>query len=133
MPVRTQGCGMHIKLQHYELRRTTVSSITLKNESFGRSRVRASSLAGFALFCIGSGMAYAAPTTADIPSIVVSYSALDLATDEGARSLYSRIAAAGRAVCPDANFRNLSAYARAKTCQSEAVARAVRDVRSPRL
>ena len=110
-----------------------MSSISLKSESLPRSRARALSLAGFALVCIGSGMAYGAPPTVDTPSIVVSYSALDLATDEGARNLYSRIAAAGRAVCPDASFRDLSAYARAKACQSEAVARAVHDVRSPRL
>jgi UrcA family protein len=109
-----------------------MSSISLKGESVRRSHVQALVLAG-CVFCIGSNMAYAAPATADVPSIAVSYSALDLATDEGARNLYSRIAAAGRAVCPQADFRNLSAYARAKTCQSEAIARAVRDVRSPRL
>jgi len=90
-------------------------------------------LVSFALFCVGSSMAYAEPAVTDIPSIVVSFSALDLTTDEGARKLYGRIAAAGRAVCPDADFRNLGAYARAKSCQSEAIARAVRDVHSTRL
>jgi UrcA family protein len=78
-------------------------------------------------------MAQAVPAAADVPSITVQYSTWDLASDEGARNLYSRIATAARAVCPDSNSRDLSEYARSKDCRSEAIARAVHDVRSPRL
>jgi UrcA family protein len=82
---------------------------------------------------IGSSMAQAAPATDDVPSVAVQYSTWDLASDEGARNLYSRIAAAARAVCPDSNSRDLNEYARIKSCRSEAIARAVHDVRSARL
>ena len=58
---------------------------------------------------------------------------LNLATDVGAHELYSRIAMAARAVCPDANIRDLGAFSSSKMCQSEAIARAVQDVRNPRL
>jgi UrcA family protein len=78
-------------------------------------------------------MTYAAPATDDVLSVTVKYSDLDLATDEGASKLYSRIATAAHVVCPEPNSRDLRAFASGKTCQSEAIARAVRDVHSPRL
>jgi len=109
-----------------------MSVINLKSGSLRPTRARALVLMGCVLG-IGSSMAYATPATDDVPSVAVKYSALDLATDDAASMLFTRIATAAQAVCPDASPRNLSAYAHSKMCQSEAIARAVHDVRSPRL
>lgn len=109
-----------------------MSAINLMNEAKQSMRMRALAVVGCVLG-IGSSVVHAAPATSSVPSIAVKYSDLDLATDAGAHALYSRIATAARAVCPDANIRDLSAFANNRECQSEAIARAVRDVRSPRL
>jgi UrcA family protein len=104
----------------------------LKRESTKAVRMHAFLLVG-CLLPISASLANTVPPRADIPSMKVSYSALDLATDEGARNLYGRIAKAARAVCPDEGVRDLNTFAFARTCQAEAIARAVRDVRNPRL
>jgi UrcA family protein len=108
-----------------------MSAIKLNSESMRRARVRALVLVGSAL-AIGSSLAQAGPAI-DTPAVTVKYSELDLATDEGASKLYNRIATAARVACPDSNSRDLRASASGKACQSEAIARAVRDVHSPRL
>jgi UrcA family protein len=109
-----------------------MSAINLKSESMWATGVRALVLVGCVLG-VGSSMAHAAPATDDVPSVTVQYSAFDLASDEGARNLYRRIANAAQAVCPDANPHDLNGFVRSKSCQAEAIARAVRDVHSPRL
>jgi UrcA family protein len=114
-----------------KFRRVTMSAINIKSVFTRPTRIRTSVLAACVLG-IGSNMANAAPVL-DVPSVTVKYSDLNLATDEGAHQLYKRISTAARVVCPDADLRDLSAFASSKTCQSEAIARAVRDVRSPRL
>ena len=107
-------------------------AINLKNESMRPTRMRALLLVGCVLG-IGSGMAHAASPVGDVQSVTVKFSDLNLATDAGADMLYRRIAAAARAVCPDPNIRDLRAFASNEACRSEAIARAVRDVSSPRL
>jgi UrcA family protein len=109
-----------------------MSAINLTKLSSLPTRLRASVLIGCALG-IGSSMAHAATPTDDVASVAVQYSTADLSSDEGARNLYRRIATAAQAVCPNADPRDLDAFALSKSCQSEAIARAVRDVRSPRL
>jgi UrcA family protein len=109
-----------------------MSAIKLTNPPSLPSRMRALVLVGCVLG-IGSSMAHAATAADNVPSVAVQYSAIDLSSDEGARNLYRRIATAAQAVCPNANPRDLDAFALSKSCQSEAIARAVRDVRSPRL
>jgi UrcA family protein len=109
-----------------------MSTIHLKSEFMRPTRLRALILVGCVLG-IGSSLAHATPVTTDPPSITVKYADLNLATDVGAHELYSRIAIAARAVCPDANIRDLGAFSSSKMCQSEAIARAVQDVRNPRL
>jgi UrcA family protein len=104
-------------------------AINLKSQF---TRVRALVLVG-CLLGIATSVAQAAPATDEVPSIAVRYSTLDLTSDEGARNLYSRIAMAARAVCPDSNSRDLHEYSRSKSCRSEAIARAVHEVRSARL
>ena len=109
-----------------------MSAINLTNLSSLPTRLRALLLVGCALG-LGSSMAHAATATDDVPSATVRYSETDLSSDEGARNLYLRIARAAQAVCPNADPRDLGALALSKSCQSEAIARAVRDARSPRL
>ncbi|HEV7716561.1 MAG TPA: UrcA family protein [Steroidobacteraceae bacterium] len=70
---------------------------------------------------------------ANVPSVVVDYSDLNLTTDQGAQQLYARLATAARHVCPeDANLTQRVAGV-ARHCVSAAVARAVSAVNSPRL
>jgi UrcA family protein len=76
--------------------------------------------------------AAAAPATA-APSAVVHYADLDLATEQGARALYRRIAIAAETVCPAADNRDLAAAAESRSCREQAIARAVRDVGTPLL
>jgi UrcA family protein len=109
-----------------------MSAIPVKDQSMRPTRVRALLLVGCVLG-IGSSMAHAATATEDVPSVMVQYSALDLNSDEGARNLYRRITTAARAVCPEADQRDLGGFAQSKACRSEAIARAVRDIHSPRL
>lgn len=78
-------------------------------------------------------MAHAAPATDNVLSVTVKFSDLDLATDAGASKLYSRIATAAHVVCPGPDSRDLQAIASSKSCEAEAIARAVRKVQSPRL
>jgi UrcA family protein len=109
-----------------------MSAITVKHQPMRPTRVRALLLVGCVLG-IGSSIAHAATATEDVPSVTVQYSALDLTSDEGARNLYRRIATAAQAVCPEADQRDLDGFARSKACRSDAIARAVRDIHSPRL
>jgi UrcA family protein len=109
-----------------------MSAIKVTGQSMRSMRVRALVLVGCVLG-IGSSLAHAAPATEAAPSVKVQYSAFDLASDEAASNLYRRIATAAQTVCPDASPHDLNAFTRSRSCQSEAIARAVRDVRSPRL
>jgi UrcA family protein len=78
-------------------------------------------------------MAHAVTPAEDVPSVAIQYSAFELSSDEGARILYRRIASAAQEVCPQADSRDLNGFALSKACRSEAIARAVRDIHSPRL
>jgi UrcA family protein len=75
-----------------------------------------------------------ADAAADVPKLEVSYTDLDIATEQGARALYRRISAAARQVCPQGEgsivpkLNNIS-----RTCIRDSIARAVREVNSPRL
>ena len=71
---------------------------------------------------------------ADVPKLEVSYTKRDIATEQGARALYRRIATAARQVCPRGEgsiVPKLNDISR--TCIRDAIARAVREVNSPRL
>lgn len=75
-----------------------------------------------------------APTeNGQAPQVVVRYADLDLGSDEGALTLYRRIAAAARDVCPDDRSRQLRHAQAVRACRDEAVARAISAVGSPRL
>jgi UrcA family protein len=109
-----------------------MSAIEPMNEPLRQVRVRALMLAG-CLLAIASSMAHAVTITDGVPSVTVKYSDLNLSTDEGATRLYTRIRGAAREVCPDTNPRDLKTFADSKACQSAAIARAVREIQSPRL
>ena len=69
----------------------------------------------------------------EVPTAVVNYADLNLATEAGARTLYQRLAAAAQEVCPIQDARSLAQVAHSHSCRAEAVARAVRQVNSPKL
>jgi UrcA family protein len=98
-----------------------------------RTAVRIAMLVGSIITAAAAGNACAAGTATEVPSVVVRFADLDLATDQGVRSLYARIARAAHAVCPDARIRDLNAASQSRACQQQAIARAVREVNTPLL
>jgi UrcA family protein len=94
--------------------------------------VRVAMLLG-SIITAAAGSASAAGTVTDVPSVVVRFADVDLATDQGVRSLYARIARAAHVVCPDAPVGDLNAAAQSRACQQQAIARAVREVNAPLL
>jgi UrcA family protein len=87
------------------------------------------SLAGM----LAAGAAGAATLDSDVPSIVVKYSDLTLATDGGVNQLYRRIVSAAKQVCPDSPIKDLGAQRLVDACRSQAVARAVQQIDNSRL
>lgn len=67
-------------------------------------------------------------TSADAPSLTVSYHGSELATTQGSAALYGRINDAARKVCVVDDIRDLKAVAASRTCERAAVAQAVREV-----
>ena len=82
--------------------------------------------------CMAVGLAgIARSATPDAaPSVRVPYGDLNLASEQGANTLYARVAAAARQVCaPDGvDGRDLRAYAAERSCESQAVANAMSQV-----
>jgi UrcA family protein len=81
-----------------------------------------------------AGVARADAATGETPAVTVAYGDLNLDSAQGSVALYARIAAAARKVCamPD-DIRDLGALASARSCERQAIARAVAVVNSPRL
>ena len=80
-----------------------------------------------AAFLLTAGAA-AAESEQSAPQAKFSYADLNLATSEGVNALYSRIQTASRKVCAsyqEDNQRDLGAVAGYKSCQRDAIARAV--------
>jgi UrcA family protein len=82
---------------------------------------------------LGTSVATAATSPDGAPAVSVSYSDLNLATEEGTLALYKRIVSAARQVCPSATSPSAQQAAQARHCVDDAVARAVRDVQSTKL
>lgn len=106
-----------------------MTSATLNLGGRLRAAVAFTALAAFA-GAVGS--AQAAAGASDAPTVKVRYSDLDLSTEQGSLALYGRIVAAAYQVCA-ADIRDLDAMAAARECRAQAIARAVRDVNSPKL
>jgi len=97
-----------------------------------RARVALLLLGGLA-GVMAAGAAGAATSDSDLPSVVVKYSDLTLATDSGVNQLYRRITAAAKQVCPDATMRDLGAQRQVEHCWNQAVAKAIQQIDNPRL
>jgi UrcA family protein len=103
-------------------------SMATTNKSFRRCAIGVMALAG----CVLGAMSAAQAADTGAPSVVVTYTDLDLATDSGNQALYQRIAAAARQVCP-AETRDLKQFSSSRACQAAAIKQAVDEVSSPRL
>ena len=101
---------------------------TLKLTNFRRSLALAGA---FAALTVATTSFAASP--AEPRSVQVRYDDLNLATSAGASVLYRRIASAARQVCPDVYSHDLGVVAAGERCQSEAIAKAVRELNSPQL
>jgi UrcA family protein len=90
-------------------------------------------LAGGLLGALGAGAASAGAADDTVPSVVVRYNDLSLATDEGVQTLYRRIAHAAARVCPDETIANLSVHPVIQACRQQAIAKAVQQIHNSRL
>jgi len=90
----------------------------------------------FALAIVGvvaSVASFAATPGVDAPSVSVRYDDLNLSTKVGVDTLYRRISAAARDVCPDIYSREISTVVAAQHCQAAAISKAVIQVNNPGL
>jgi len=86
-------------------------------------------VAGF----VASVSAFAGTAAFDAPSVAVRYDDLNLSTTNGVNTLYHRISAAAREVCPDVYSRDPNVILAGRHCQADAIAKAVREVNNPSL
>jgi UrcA family protein len=99
-------------------------------------RLRATTTLTAAAACLAvGGVASSAHAQAidSLPSVTVRYDDLNLASERGSQELYSRIVFAAREVCAAPDIRDLAGMAAAKVCREQAIAKAVNEVRSPKL
>ena len=85
--------------------------------------------------CLVVGAVGLAHAGSSAGAVKVRYGDLNLATDAGNKALYARIVSAAREVCGAGAVptKDLSTLAFARSCETRAVAQAVREVRSPAL
>ena len=108
--------------------------LTATSRIAARLRAATTSAALAACLAAAGGVATArAALPEQPPSVRVDYGDLNLATQQGSRELYDRIASAARQVCGPADPRDLEALAAAHACKARAIAQAVRDVNNPNL
>ncbi len=84
-------------------------------------------LAAIALSTASFGSAAMAQSD-DPVSKIISYSDLDLSTEEGQKRLETRLKSAARAVCFEANGRELSKIQEQQQCTVKAISSAKRDM-----
>lgn len=99
-------------------------------------RLRAATTLAAVAACLavgGLGSSAHAATLDAVPSVTVRYDDLNLASELGSQELHGRIESAARAVCGAPDIRDLGAMAALKTCRANAIAKAVREVNSPKL
>jgi UrcA family protein len=82
---------------------------------------------------VASVTGFAATPAVDVPSVSVRYDDLNLSTTAGVDTLYRRISAAARQVCPLGDLRDLQRVLAADRCQAAAVTKAVSEVNNPSL
>jgi len=79
------------------------------------------------------GMAAQADQAGEVPARTVHYADLNLNTDAGVATLYSRIRNAAQLVCGNVDPRRLDESASAKACIDKAVFSSVSAVNNPKL
>lgn len=80
-----------------------------------------------------AGAAAAATPDDPLPGIAVKYDPQSLTTDMGAKAVYQRLVKAAEAVCPDPFTGSRLVSNATEQCRQRAIARAVRQINSPRL
>ena len=73
------------------------------------------------------------PTDATLRHVKVQFSDLDLASVDGATTLYRRLQSAAESVCAEHGTRDVGSVSRVKTCISAAMSAAVVDISQPSL
>lgn len=81
----------------------------------------------------GAITSYADPVAHDARTLSVSYGDLNVASKEGANTLYTRLEYAARKVCAADDLRRLGAAKEARDCRASAIDRAVNDIGSANL
>jgi UrcA family protein len=101
--------------------------------SSGRiTRIVAAAIVAFAVGVPASSFAQAPLQDGSIPTVIVNYSDLNLATPQGSHALYQRLVGAAQQVCPKRSYASeLSHNREAQRCVTAAVERAVKQVKSP--
>jgi UrcA family protein len=98
---------------------------------------RTAILSAFGALVVGStaGMAQAATFDDAAPTVKVVYGDLNLTSAQGISTLYARIVSAARQACnvEDIDIRDLQRFVAAQSCESTAIAQAVKSVPSPQL
>jgi|SRR5271155_960487 len=80
-----------------------------------------------------AGAAGAATTEGTVMEATVRYSQSSLATDEGARALYSRLAQAAKEVCPSGPMYAHISTTKVLECRQQALSAAVAKIHNQRL
>ncbi len=98
---------------------------------FGIIARYAPALAAFGVLTTGpfGANAQSAEPAAELPSVTVSYTDLNLNTPAGVEALYARLRAAAREVCNVRERRGLAEAMESKTCYRHALGAAVDDVK----
>lgn len=107
------------------------------NSRLNLSRLRAAGLgvaaAFFTIASVHAGAGEKAPSYSESRSAVVSYADIDLATEQGASTLYTRLVSAANSVCGKVESRDLARYADWRNCRGAALDDAVSKVNDVRL
>jgi UrcA family protein len=95
-------------------------------------RATATVLASCAL-ALTATLSHAATPDSSAQTVSVSYSDLNVSTDEGSRELYQRLVAAARQVCPSNLGPSARQLSESRHCVAAAVDRAMSEVQGSRL
>ena len=96
------------------------------------ARITAAAIAA-TTFGVQASHAQVATEDVDVPSVIVKYDDLNLATTEGSRALYNRLETAAERVCPRVGYvTELQRNQDARRCITASVERAAKQIRSPK-
>ena len=101
-----------------------------KLNEFRRTSITFAALAA----CLIAGTSFAA-SPQSTSSVTVRYGDLDLSAEQGMSTLHARVVAAARQVCgaDGVDMRNLQVFAQVRSCESQAIAAAEREVQGVRV